>query len=67
MVIRGDTVREVLNYVQFSSQDLLERFRRDAEAALREGRLGYEELARLLKFFEEGLGGYTYLEDVHDQ
>jgi arginine decarboxylase len=67
MVIRGDTVREVLNYVQFSSQDLLEQFRRDAEAALREGRLGYEELARLLKFFEEGLGGYTYLEDVHDQ
>jgi arginine decarboxylase len=37
------------------------------EAALREGRLGYEESGRLLKFYEEGLHGYTYLEDVHEQ
>ena len=66
-VIQGDTVREVLNYVQFSGTALLEQIRRDAETALREGRLGYEELARLLKFFEEGLNGYTYLEDVHEQ
>jgi hypothetical protein len=25
------------------------------------------ELGRLLKFYEEGLHGYTYLEDVHEQ
>jgi arginine decarboxylase len=66
-VIQGDTVREVLNYVQFSAQALLDKFRRDAEAALREGRLGYEEVGRALKFYEEGLGGYTYLEDVHER
>jgi arginine decarboxylase len=61
-VIRGDTVREVLDYVQFNSKVLLEEFRRDVEAALREGRIGYEESGRLLKFYEEGLNGYTYLE-----
>jgi len=66
-VIRGDTVREVLNYVQFSSNTLLEQFRQDAEAALREGRISYEELARMMRFFEDGLGGYTYLEDAHEQ
>jgi len=35
-VIKGDTVREVLNYVQFSSDSLVTMMRRDAECALRE-------------------------------
>ncbi len=64
-VIKGDTVKEVLNYVQFSHGMLLEQFRVDVEAAVMEGRLGYEESGRLLKFYEEGLYGYTYLEDSH--
>jgi len=66
-VIKGDTVREVLDYVQFKSDWLVTRLRRDVEAALREGRLSYEESGALLKFYEEGLHGYTYLEDVHEQ
>src|ERR1700735_1654368 len=66
-VIKGDTVREVLNYVQFSSDALVSRLRRDVEVALREGRLGYEESGLLLRFYEEGLHGYTYLEDVHER
>jgi arginine decarboxylase len=61
-VIRGDTVREVLDYVQFKSTVLAEEFRRDVEAAVREGRIGYEEAGLLLRFYEEGLNGYTYLE-----
>jgi arginine decarboxylase len=40
---------------------------RDAECALREGRLTYEESGALLKFYEEGLHGYTYPEDVHGE
>ena len=66
-VIRGDTVREVLDYVQFNANILQEQYRRDVEAALREGRIGYEESGRLLRFYEEGLNGYTYLEDVAEQ
>jgi len=66
-VIKGDTVREVLNYVQFTSDALVTILRRDVETALREGRMGYEESGQLLKFYEEGLHGYTYLEDVHEQ
>ncbi|HZU25364.1 MAG TPA: biosynthetic arginine decarboxylase [Bryobacteraceae bacterium] len=61
-VVKGDTVREVLDYVQFSARSLIEQFRSDVEAALREGRIGYEEAGRLLRFYEEGLNGYTYLE-----
>jgi arginine decarboxylase len=66
-VIKGDTVREVLNYVQFSSDSLVQTLRKDVETALREGRLTYEESGAMLKFYEEGLHGYTYLEDVHEQ
>jgi arginine decarboxylase len=65
-VIKGDTVREVLDYVQFKSDTLISLFRRDVESALREGRIGYEESGRLLRFYEDGMLGYTYLEDGHD-
>ena len=61
-VVQGDTVREVLNYVNYNSTALLDEFRRDVEVAVREQRIGYEEAGRLLKFYEEGLQGYTYLE-----
>ena len=61
-VVQGDTVREVLNYVQYNTQSLLDAFRKDVELAVREQRVGYEEAGRLLKFYEEGLQGYTYLE-----
>ncbi|MFL6353465.1 MAG: biosynthetic arginine decarboxylase [Bryobacteraceae bacterium] len=61
-VVQGDTVREVLKYVQYNSQTLLDQFRKDVELAVREQRIGYEESGRLLKFYEEGLNGYTYLE-----
>jgi len=61
-VIKGDTVREVLNYVQFKADALITELRKDVETAVREGRMGYEESGRLLRFYEDGLHGYTYLE-----
>jgi arginine decarboxylase len=66
-VVKGDTVREVLEYVQYNPQTLLDQFRRDVETAVREAKIGYEESGRLLRFYEEGLRGYTYLEDAHGQ
>ena len=66
-VIKGDTVREVLDYVQFKADNLIARLRKSVEAAVREGRLSYEESGRLLRYYEEGLHGYTYLEDAHER
>ena len=66
-VIKGDTVREVLDYVQFRSETLLGSFRRDVEAAVRDGKIGYDESGRLLRFYEEGLQGYTYLEETRER
>jgi arginine decarboxylase len=64
-VIKGDTVREVLDYVEFDAQTLMNRLRDDVERAVREGRMDLEQSGRLLRFYENGLQGYTYLEDVH--
>ncbi|MPZ17873.1 MAG: biosynthetic arginine decarboxylase [Luteitalea sp.] len=62
-VIKGDTVREVLDYVEFNADALLGKLRTDVETAVRDGKLDYEESGRLLNFYEEGLRGYTYLEE----
>ncbi len=61
-VVDGDTVNEVLQYVQFSPEALIARLRRDVERALREKRISFRESAEFLRSYEEGLKGYTYLE-----
>jgi arginine decarboxylase len=61
-LIKGDTVREVLDYVEFDAESLLGKLRTDVESAVREGRVDYEGAGRLLRFYEDGLHGYTYLE-----
>ena len=66
-VIQGDTVREVLDYVEFDANILVGQLRTDVETAVREGRLDYEQAGRLLRFYEDGLRGYTYLEDASDK
>ncbi len=62
-VVKGDTVKEVLDYVEFDSEALIGKFRADVEAAVRDGRVDYEESGRMLRFYEDGLRGYTYLEE----
>ncbi len=62
-VIKGDTVREVLDYVEFDADQLVKKLRDSVETAVREGRLDFEESGRVLRFYEDGLHGYTYLED----
>jgi len=60
-VVAGDSVSEVLSYVQYSKEDLVSRVRRAVEVALREKRLTMAESGRLLRRYEEALEGYTYL------
>jgi arginine decarboxylase len=62
-VIKGDTVREVLAYVQYSADDLLAKMRKDVERAVRLGKLSLNESKQFLRFYEAGLDGYTYLEE----
>ncbi len=62
-VVEGDTVREVLSYVQYEPDRLLGAVRRDVERAVRAGRLAVAEGRQLLRFVREGIEGYTYLEE----
>ncbi len=61
-VVEGETVREVLSYVQFDPDDIRVRLHRDVEAALENERLSLAEGASLRRFLDESLQGYTYLE-----
>src|SRR5437763_589749 len=62
-VITGNTVREVLAYVQYSADQLTAQMRKDVEKAVRGGMISLEESRQLLGFYESGLEGYTYLEE----
>lgn len=62
-VIKGNTVREVLAYVQYSADELLAKMRKDVEKAVRSGKISPAESRQLLYFYESGLEGYTYLEE----
>ena len=58
-LVHGDTVTEVLNYVQFRASDLLQTFRRKVSAAKQISR---QEANTFIADYVAGLEGYTYLE-----
>ena len=58
-LVHGDTVTEVLNYVQFRASDLLATFRRKVAAA---SNLTRPESNTFIAEYVAGLEGYTYLE-----
>ena len=60
-VVEGDSVTDVLRYVQYDRGTLIERVRRTIEIAMREGQISLEDSARLRRRYEEGLSEYTYL------
>lgn len=61
-VVEGDTVREVLGYVQYDVDRLRRDLRRQIESAVHDGKLDVTEGHQLQRFYESGLEGYTYLE-----
>jgi arginine decarboxylase len=58
-LVHGDTVTEVLNYVQFRASDLLQTFRRKVAGAKHISR---QEANTFIADYVAGLEGYTYLE-----
>ena len=58
-LVHGDTVTEVLNYVQFHASDLLATFRRKVAKA---PELSRQEANSFIADYVAGLEGYTYLE-----
>lgn len=61
--LEGDSIADVLSYVEYQPQSILENFRRTAETAVRDGRISARERRELLETFADSLRGYTYYED----
>jgi arginine decarboxylase len=60
-VVKGDTIKDVLGYVQYDAEDLVETIRRRTEMALQEKKITLEEAQKLLQNYERSLSSYTYL------
>lgn len=61
--VPGDTVTEVLSYVQYRHYNMVDSIRQAAEESIQKGSISKQEAKLLIKHYEEGLSGYTYLED----
>jgi arginine decarboxylase len=58
----GDSVADVLSYVEYDPKQLVGRFRDQVERAVRDGRITPRDRRELLNAYETGLRGYTYFE-----
>jgi arginine decarboxylase len=62
-VVEGDTVAEVLSYVQYNREDLLNKIRKASETSIINNTMTKQEARLLIQLYQEGLSGYTYLEE----
>ncbi|GAB2512743.1 biosynthetic arginine decarboxylase [Microbulbifer agarilyticus] len=60
--IHGDSIADVLSYVEYSPQDLFERFRKLAERAVKEKRISPQQRKEILHTYTASMSGYTYFE-----
>jgi arginine decarboxylase len=65
-MINGDSVREVLEYVEFDTPELVDCLRTAVDQAIRDNRIDDHQGGWLLRSYQTGLDAYTYLEDAHD-
>ena len=60
--LEGDSIADVLSYVEYDPRAMVQRFRNNAELAVREGRISAEERLKIMNAFSESMRGYTYYE-----
>jgi arginine decarboxylase len=60
--IEGDSIADVLSYVEYQPHILKERFRKIAERSVRDGKISGTERQEIMKSFSESMQGYTYYE-----
>lgn len=61
-IIDGETVAEVLDYVQFSAKKLVRNVESWVSASVKSGAITAEEGRNFISTYRSGLYGYTYLE-----
>jgi arginine decarboxylase len=61
--LEGDSIADVLSYVEYQPQEIYQKFREQAEAAVRDGQISVSQRQEMLGLFTESLRGYTYFEN----
>ena len=65
--LEGDTVADVLSYVEYEPKRLEAMIRTKAEKAVQEGRITVQERRRIISAYTAGLRGYTYYETDQEE
>lgn len=60
--MHGDSIADVLSYVEYHPDRLLEKFRNNAEQAVRRGVIAATARQEIMEAFSASLRGYTYYE-----
>jgi arginine decarboxylase len=60
--INGDSVADVLSYVEYKPEELFEKMRSSAESSFKSARITLRERQDFLRLFRNTLNGYTYFE-----
>lgn len=60
-LVEGDTIEEVLHYVQYNTEKLMTQLYELIERSLKTGRITPQESAQIKKMFKQSLESYTYL------
>ena len=60
--IEGDSIAEVLSYVEYDPQDCLAAFRKRVDGAVAQRDVSAEERRLLISAYKDSLAGYTYFE-----
>jgi arginine decarboxylase len=63
--IHGDTIADVLSYVEYQPAQMMLNYRNTAERAVKEGRITARERQQMIKTFNSSMQGYTYYEREH--
>ena len=58
----GDSVEDVLSYVEFDPKEMRSRFREKAEQAVQDGLITAKQRREIIGAYDDGLRGYTYYE-----
>lgn len=60
--LSGDSIGDVLSYVEYQPKEIYNRFRAQAEEAVQDGRITVSQRQEMLRLFDDSLNGYTYFE-----
>lgn len=62
--LAGDSIGDVLSYVEYQPTELVQRFESMTESGVADGSITVQQRTDMLRLFNESMTGYTYFEDA---